>query len=54
MGGVHESGEQGGGVGACRDGVRGDVGAQLGECECGGDEEDAGTVAAAAFTEEAF
>lgn len=40
-GGVHVSREKRSGVRTCRDGVRGDVGAELGECKCGGNEEHA-------------
>lgn len=41
---VHVSREKSGGVGACGDGVRGDVGAELGERECGGNKKHTGPI----------
>lgn len=51
---VHVSREKSGGVGACGDGVRGDVGAELGERECGGNEEHTGAVCSAPLDHESL
>ena len=49
---VQIAGEESSHVGSCGDGVRSDVGAELGEAEGGGNEEDAYAVGGAAFGEE--
>lgn len=54
MGGVHVSREKRGGVGACRYRVCGDVGAELGECECGGNEEHADPICSTALDHESL